>query len=54
MKTYIFVQKNGSGTLTLSAETEIDAYDLLIDLVKDSDEWRLNDILDEDGEYVDF
>jgi len=54
MRTYIFTQKNGSGILTLSAESEIDAYDLMIDLVKDSDEWRLTEIHDEDGEFIDF
>ena len=47
MKTYIFAQKNGSGSLILSAESEIDAYDLMIDLVKNSDEWRLDEVQDE-------
>jgi|GEM_PF-3125999 len=50
MKTYIFAQKNGSGSLILSAESEIDAYDLMIDLVKNSDEWRLDEVQDEDDD----
>jgi len=54
MKTYIFAQKNGSGSLILSAESEIDAYDELDEIVMDVDGWRLTEIHDEDGEYVDF
>ena len=50
MKTYVFNQKNGSGILIISAESEIDAYDLMIDLVKDSDEWRLDEVQDEDDD----
>lgn len=44
MKTYIFAQKNGSGVLTLSAESEEDAYKELDEVVMDADGWRLVEI----------
>jgi len=47
MKTFIFIQKNGSGTLTLSAPNYDEAIEVLNDTVKDSMDWRVED---EDGE----
>ena len=49
MKTYLFIEKNGSGTLTLSALTADEAEELLKDKVIDPDGWRL----EEENEYDD-
>lgn len=47
MKKFLFLQKNGSGILTLSAPNYIEANNQLIELVKDIREWECDD---EDGE----
>jgi len=48
MKTYLFIEKNGSAVITVSEETEIDAWNYLAEIVKDLDAWRLEENLDED------
>lgn len=48
MKTYVFNQKNGSGVLTLSAENDEEAYELLEELVVWASEWRLDERLEEE------
>lgn len=47
MKTFIFVEQNGSGTLTLSAPNLEEAERELDEKVKHSSNWRVED---EEGE----
>jgi len=51
MKTFLFVEKNGSGTLTVSAPDYDEAEKELAERVKFPKEWRCED---EDGEDEDF
>ena len=48
MKTYIFFQKNGSGTLALSANDETEAWNELELIVKHPSDWRLVETEPED------
>lgn len=42
-KTYLFIEKNGSGTLTLSAGSELEAWEILYETVKYPEGWRLEE-----------
>jgi hypothetical protein len=46
-KTYLFIEKNGSGTLVLSAGSEDEAWEILTEKVKDPRNWRLEEEEDE-------
>jgi len=46
MKTYIFMEKNGSGNLALSADNEKEAFELLEEKVTTPGGWRLEDVED--------
>lgn len=50
MRTFIFVQKNGSGVITLSAPSFEEAHFELIQIVKHPTDWRVED---EEGEEED-
>ena len=47
VKTFMFIEKNGDGVLTLSATDFEDANQILEEKVKHPDEWRVED---EDGD----
>jgi len=47
MKTYTFVQKNGSATMYLSANNDDESEIILQELVKDPEEWRFDGVEDE-------
>lgn len=47
MSTYIYASRNTSATLTVCADDEDRALAKLMDLVRDTDEWRLDDIVGE-------
>lgn len=49
-KTFLFIQKNGSAVITLSAGNLTEAENELADIVKDADEFEVED---EDGEDED-
>lgn len=42
--TYIFVERDGNATITLSADNEEEAWDYLLEVVKDLRRWRLDDV----------
>ena len=42
MTTYIFAEKNGSATMTLSADTEKEAIQYLRNVTKNPSGWRLD------------
>ena len=46
--TYMFIQKNGLGVLTLSAGSELEAWEILYELLKDPESWRLEETENED------
>ena len=46
-QTYIYAEKNGSGSLVLSAVDDDEAYDMLKERVKYPELWRLDSIEDE-------
>ncbi len=50
MKTYIYVNKNSSATIILSAYNDEEAEELLTELVVWASEWRLDDVTDLDEE----
>lgn len=43
MKTYVFNESNGNASLTISARNFEEAFTYLIRLVKDTDDWRVED-----------
>lgn len=50
MKTYVFVEKNGNATVTLSADDEKEANEYLKGLVRYPDAFRLDDTESEDDD----
>ena len=48
MKTYIFVERNGNATLTLSADSDKEVLDYLASIVVLKDNWRLDEDLTEE------
>jgi len=50
MKTFVFNEKNGSGTLTVSAPNFNEADRIVDEIVKNANNWRVED---EDGEDED-
>ena len=48
MKTYEFVEKNGSAVIVLSADDKDEAYKYLNAIAKFPDEFRLSDVMDEE------
>lgn len=47
-KTFLFAEKNSSCVLTLSAGSELEAWEILYETVKDPQRWRLEETEDED------
>ena len=50
MKTFIFHEKNGSGILTVSKETEKEALRYVYATVLNDEEWRLDSVEEENAE----
>lgn len=48
MPTYIYANRNTSATLTVCADGENSALAELTDSVRDTDEWRLDDIVEDE------
>lgn len=47
IKTFLFAEKNSSCVLTLSAGSELEAWEILYETVKDPQGWRLEGAEDE-------
>lgn len=54
MSNYIFTQKNGSAVVTVTAKNQGQAWDELADIVKDENQFCLEDEPDEDDDDDDF
>lgn len=50
MPTYIYAEKNGNASITLSADNEEEAYDYLKIIVTHPTAWRLDEETEEDEE----
>lgn len=49
-KTFIYYEKNGSATITVSAQDESEADQTLSEIVKDPETFRLEEVMGEDEE----
>ena len=48
MKTFVFIEKNGSAIVTLSADNEAEANDSLAEIVKQPEGFRLEEPFDDE------
>ena len=49
-KTFIYYEKNGSATVTISAQDEAEATQAFAEIVKDPDAFRLGEVMGEDDD----
>lgn len=49
-KTFIYYEKNGSASITVSAQDESEADQTLSEIVKDPEAFRLEEVMGEDEE----